>query len=90
MPGNHLSHSSSALLRSYLSSTLPAEIGPQALVQISDNLSSIKNLKVANQETIKNAFAVGYSRQMQLLVGFSGAALLASFLMWERRPRAVK
>jgi hypothetical protein len=33
---------------------------------------------------------VGFNKQMQVLTGFSGAALLASLFLWERDPRVVR
>lgn len=78
------------MLRNYLTPTLAGIVGPKELQEISESLSSIQKLSPAQIEAVRNAFAVGYNKQMQLLTGFSGAALLASFLIWERKARVVR
>jgi hypothetical protein len=78
------------VLRNYLSPTIAAVTGPQGLQDISENSSSIEKLSPPQMAEVRNAFAVGYNKQMELLTGFGGAALLASLLLWERKPRALQ
>lgn len=88
--GHLLRYRSSAVLTNFIGPALTAVAGPKELQEISQNLSSIQNLGPAQQEAVRNAFAVGYNKQMQLLTGFSGAALLVSLLIWEWKARVVK
>ncbi len=82
--------SSSAILRNHLVSRLAAVISPKEFQDISENLSSIQQLSAIRIEAVRSAFAVGFNKQMQVLTGFSGAALLASLFLWERDPRVVR
>lgn len=77
------------MLSNYVAPILTAAVGPKQLQEILQSLSSIENLDPSQKEAVRNGFAGGYNKQMQLLTGFSAAALLASFLLWERKPRKV-
>jgi len=39
---------------------------------------------------VRTAFAEGYNKQMGIMAGFSGVALLTSLLIWEKKPRRVE
>ena len=63
---------------------------PLTSQQLSDLLKSaqtIKALPLDLQELVRQAFARGYNEEMQILLAFSGAAMLATLLMVERKPR---
>lgn len=85
-----LRYRSSAVLTNFVGPALTAVAGPKELQAISQNLSSIQNLDPAQRQAVRDAFAVGYNKQMQLLTGFSGVAFLVSLLIWERKVRVVK
>lgn len=88
--GHVLRYRSSAVLTNFLGPALTAVAGSKELQEISQNLSSIQNLDPAQRQAVRDAFAVGYNKQMQLLTGFSGVAFLVSLLIWERKVRVVK
>ncbi|MCJ1233481.1 hypothetical protein MMC14_001439 [Varicellaria rhodocarpa] len=61
--------------------------------QLSDLLQSaqtIKTLPSDLQMVVKQVFGKGYNEEMQALTGFSGAALLATLMMWEGKPRRMR
>ncbi|KAM5437363.1 hypothetical protein McanMca71_001024 [Microsporum canis] len=79
----------STALSSYLAPRLAVIITPAELKAIADSLSAINNLTSMQKDAVRNEFAHGYNRQMGLLTVFSGLALLATLLLWERKPRVV-
>ncbi|KAK2877127.1 hypothetical protein FQN49_001401 [Arthroderma sp. PD_2] len=79
----------STVLSSSLGPKLATVITHDEAKAIADSLSAIDNLTPEKQESIRNEFAHGYNRQMEFLTAFSGLALLATFLLWERQPRVV-
>jgi len=81
---------SSTLLSNYVGPTLSSVVTPEELHAISDSFSNIDKFSPSQVEAVRTAFAVGYGRQMKLLVGFSAAGLLASLLLIERKQRVVK
>ena len=61
-----------------------------SLQQLHDLLQStetIKTLPPYLQEGVRQIYGTGYNKEMQVLTAFGGAAVLATFLMWETKPR---
>ena len=64
-----------------------------SLQQLSDLLQSaqtIQTLPLELQIIVKQVFGKGYDEEMQVLAAFGGAALLATLMMWERKPRRMR
>ena len=51
---------------------------------------TIKTLPPDLQRVVRRIFASGYNEEMQALTAFGGACVLASLLMWERKPRRME
>ena len=62
-------------------------LSPQQLDGLLHSAQTIKTLPPNVQQEIKKYFGRGYNEEMQTLIAFGGAAVLASLLMWERQPR---
>lgn len=62
-------------------------LSPQQLNGILESAQAIKTLPPSSQEALRSIYAAGFNEEMQLLTGFSGAAVVATLLMWERKPR---
>lgn len=68
---------------SALANVLPAEIVNRLL----QNISSVALLSPRDQVAVQAAFALGYKKQLAMILGFCAAEVLAIGLMWESKPR---
>ena len=60
---------------------------PDQLDSVLESAQAIKTLPPNVQEPLRRLYAVGYNEEMQVLTSFGGAAILATLLMWEWKPR---
>lgn len=78
---------SSTILNDYAKSNLRGIITPAQLLEISDSLTTIEMLTPEQRAAVRTTFAEGYNKQMRIMTVFSGAAVLTTLLVWERKPR---
>ncbi|EER41038.1 MFS multidrug transporter [Histoplasma capsulatum var. duboisii H88] len=64
-------------------------ISPSQLRAISNSLAAIDDLTPAQRIAVRQAFGEGYNKQNIFLTAFSGVSVLASLLIWEKKPRRV-
>ena len=57
---------------------------PNGVLQSAETIAT---LSPELQRLTRRAFASGYNEEMQALTAFGGACVLASLLMWEKKPR---
>ena len=62
-------------------------LSPQQLQELLQSAQTIKTLPLPAQKTVRQIFAEGYNEEFQVLIAFSGAAILATLMMWEKKPR---
>ena len=62
-------------------------LSPQQVQGLLQSAQAINTLTPDLQVAVRQLFANGYNEEMQVLIAFSGAALLATLMMWERQPR---
>ena len=62
-------------------------LSPQQLNGLLESAQAIETLPPSFQEALRRIYAAGYNEEMQVLTGFSGAAVVATLIMWERKPR---
>lgn len=65
-------------------------LSPQQLDALLQSAQAIKALPPNVQVVVRETFGRGYNEEMQALTAFGGAALLATLMMWERRPRRMQ
>ena len=65
-------------------------LSSQQLNGILASAQTINALPPDLQILIRRIFADGYNEEMQALTAFGGACLLASLLMWEKKPRRME
>jgi hypothetical protein len=78
------------VLNNHVSTQLATILSPGQLQAISNSLSSIEQLSLAQQTAVRVAFAEGYNRQNIVLTAFSGLALVSALFLWEKVPRKVR
>ena len=64
-------------------------LSPDQLSSLLESAETIKTLPPDLQYAVRQTYAAGCNQQMQVLIAFSGATILATFLMWEKKPRRV-
>ena len=62
-------------------------LSPQQLNSILESAQAIGTLPPDTQEGLRGVYAAGFNEEMQVLTAFSGAAVLATLLMCEGKPR---
>ena len=65
-------------------------LSPHQLNGVLQSVETIKTLSPDLQRVIRRVFASGYNEEMQALTAFGGACVLASLLMWEKKPRRME
>jgi hypothetical protein len=75
------------ILSHTLKDSLQGKLSPQQMGGLLSNAEAIKSIPNELQEAVRQAFAHSFKRQMQALCGLTGAGLLATLIMFERRPR---
>ena len=80
---------SMAILNGFVKGRLSVLLGAEEAALIGQSLQGIEGLTAGQQYAVREIFAKGYRRQMQVLAGFSGCVVVTCALMWERRPRRV-
>ncbi|QSS53097.1 MFS multidrug transporter [Histoplasma capsulatum var. duboisii H88] len=79
----------STILNNYLRPKMASVISPSQLRAISNSLAAIDDLTPAQRIAVRQAFGEGYNKQNIFLTAFSGVSVLASLLIWEKKPRRV-
>ena len=62
-------------------------LSPQQLHDLLQSTATIKKLPSYLQEGVRQIYGTGYNKEIQVLTAFGGSAVLATLLMWERKPR---
>lgn len=65
-------------------------LSPEQLNGVLQSAETIKTLSPDLQRLVRRVFASGYNEEMQALTAFGGACVLASLLMWEKKPRRME
>ena len=65
-------------------------LSPDQLNGVLGSADTIKTLSPDLQRVVRRIFASGYNEETQALTAFGGACVLASLLMWERKPRRME
>ncbi|KAL1836435.1 hypothetical protein VTJ49DRAFT_5156 [Mycothermus thermophilus] len=76
----------SAVMSNHLRDSLVGVITPEEASEIAETLGAINKLGPERMAQVRLAFAEGYRTQIQLLTGFSGAALVAALFLISRHP----
>jgi len=75
------------VLNNQVIADLSTVLSRSQLEQLLQSAQTIATIPPASRETVKHVYAEGYNRQMQVMTAFSGAAVLATLMLWEKRPR---
>ena len=62
-------------------------LSAQQLQELLQSAQTIKTLPLPAQKAVRETFAEGYNEEFQVLIAFAGAAILATLMMWEKKPR---
>lgn len=65
-------------------------LSPQQLSGVLQSAETINTLSPDLQRIVRRVFASGYNEEMQVLTAFGGACVLATLLMWEKKPRRME
>lgn len=65
-------------------------LSQQQVRDLLQNTQTLRSLPPTQQRTVRELFARGYNEEMRVLIAFSGATLLATLMMCERKPRRMK
>ena len=82
-----LTTSSATILNNYLAPRLETIVGPERALAISNSLSAINDLTLAQQTAVRRAFAKGYNKQNIFMAVLTGIGLVTSCFLWEKKPR---
>lgn len=72
-----------AVMNSNLNRTLPQVLTDQELFRVFQSTDAIAMLGEPVRTEVKETFLKGYNMQLRILVGFAGAEVLATLLMWQ-------
>lgn len=67
-----------------------AVLSQQQVRDLLQNAQTLDSLPPTQQRIVRELFARGYNEEMHVLIAFSGAAVLATLMMSERKPRRMK
>lgn len=76
------------VLNNLVTSRLSSHLSGDQIADVLRLPSSILSLPPTGQSLVRKVYAEGYNQQMRALIAFAGAGLLATLLMWERKPRS--
>lgn len=77
----------SCIFNSLIKARLSPILSSKQLGAVLDSTRSIELLPANLQQQTANVFAEGYNLQMRVMIGVSAAEVLATALMWEKKPR---
>ena len=75
------------IVNNHLASATSGVLSSAQLASLHETASVIATLDPSAQQLVKQAYAVGFNQQMQTMVAFSAAAVLAALLLVEKQPR---
>jgi len=75
------------ILNNHLSVALSPILSAKQLSALLSSAAAIVDIPSSLQDRVREAYADGYQKQMQAITAFSAAAILVTFLMFERKPR---
>ncbi|KAL8901174.1 MAG: hypothetical protein Q9207_005333 [Kuettlingeria erythrocarpa] len=70
--------------------TASSFLSPEQLNGLLQSAQTINILPPDSQKMVRHLYGRGYNEQMQVLTAFGGAAILATFMMWEKQPRRMQ
>ncbi|KAK3169217.1 hypothetical protein OEA41_008600 [Lepraria neglecta] len=65
-------------------------LSSQQMNDLLQSAQTIKTLPPSLQEAMRQVFGKGYNEEMQALTAFGGATVLATLMMWEKKPRRMQ
>ena len=65
-------------------------LSSQQMNDLLQSTQTIKTLPPNLQEAMRQVFGKGYNEEMQALTAFGGATVLATLMMWEKKPRRMQ
>lgn len=74
-------------LNNHFMHELSTELVPGQLAALARSVDTVKLFPPSLHEPIRHAYSGGFREQMQAMAAFSGAAVLASLLAVEKKPR---
>ena len=75
------------VLNNLVNSNLQAVLSSDQLARLLDSAQTLGTLTPSLQDTVRDVYTEGYSKQLKILTAFSGGAILATLMMWERPLR---
>lgn len=73
-----------AIMNNNLRQDLLPHIGPEVLSRIFRTTAAINALSEPTKALVRSGFMRGYNLQLRILIGFAGAQLPATLLMWQK------
>lgn len=77
-------------LNNHFTHELSTEVTPNQLAALARSADMVALIPASLHEPIRHAYSGGFREQMQAMAAFSGAAVLASLLAIEKKPRRQK
>ena len=77
------------VLNSRVTTELASQLSPSQLTELLRSAQTIQKLPNTLQQTVRHVYAQGFREQVQVMTAFSAAAILATLMMSERKPRRV-
>ena len=75
------------VLNNRVTSELAPSLSQTQLAELLQSAESIKSLPPPLQQLVREVYAKGFREQLQVMTAFSAAAILATLMMSEKRPR---
>ena len=77
------------VMNNYTRSRLRAILSPSQINSLLQTTQAFTRLPAEVVEPTKTVFAEGYNLQMRIMVGFAGAQVFATLLMWQKKQVTV-
>lgn len=75
------------VLNNMATSGLQSILTPEQLSSLIKTAQTLESLPPALRATVRQVYGEGYNRQMEVLIAFSAASMLATLMMWEKKLR---
>jgi hypothetical protein len=75
------------ILNNHITDRLHGILDPLQIKALLASVQALELIPSEQREVVREAFTASFIQQMQIILGLSGAGLLLTLLMVERRPR---
>lgn len=75
------------VLNNMVEPSLRTALLPNQLADLLKSVQTLESLPLSSQDVVRQVYTGAYQKQLRILTAFSGAAVVAAFMLWEKHPR---